>query len=511
MIKYFFENTGDEALNAENRALFDGLKIMEAGEDYTKYMQKYPVIFLTLKSAKQQDFNISFKILKDIISEEFKRHEKNVINILSGENYINKYIRFMDNTADDSEYFTSLKFLSSCLEKAYGKKAVILIDEYDVPLEASYYGGFYDEMTSFISSFFESALKTNPSLEFAVLTGCLRISRESIFTGLNNLNVISILDKTYGEYFGFTEEEVNAAEYYGHGDRMDDIKNWYDGYIFGNSEVYNPWNVINFIKDLNADKNAFPRPHWANTSSNNVIRKLIQHADIETIDDLETLMAGGTITKPIREDITYRDIYESQDNLWNFLFFTGYLKKIGESFDGENIYLTMRMPNGEIRYIYSNHISKWFNDKVKIRDLSALYSALLTGDAHSFQDELSAMLIETISYMDSREAFYNDFLLGVLANLDGGYLKKSNREAGNGRFDICVYNRSRSKPAYILEFKIADKYSLLDEAADRALTQIIDKKYYEDIKEQDYPACWCVGIGFCGKDCAVKIEKIEFR
>lgn len=509
-IKYFFEDTGDEQLNAENKALFEGLKIMEAGEEYTRHMQKYPVIFLSLKSAKQSNFDMSFKVLRDNIAGEFSRHDKAVSDASLDNEKLNKYCRLRDGKADDSEYFTSLAFLSECLEKAYGKKTIILIDEYDVPLESAYYGGFYDEMVSFIRSLFESALKTNPSLEFAVITGCLRISKESIFTGLNNLRVVSITDRNYGEYFGFTPEEVESmTEYYGHTKRMQDIRNWYDGYIFGESEVYNPWSAIYFMLDLNANENAFPKPYWANTSSNDVVRELILRSDNDARADLEILMSGGTIEKPVHEDITYRDIYKTQDNLWNFLFFTGYLKKISERISDRTIYLTMKIPNEEILSIYEESISKWFDEKIKTRNLNNLYNALLSGDAESLQKELSAMLMETISYMDSREAFYHGFLLGVLANLNNGYLKKSNREAGNGRYDICVYNIDETKPAVILELKAADKFKEMESAAEAALMQIANKGYDEWLPEYGYTECFHIGIGFFRKRCRVKIRKVE--
>lgn len=508
-IKYFFEDTGDEQLNAENKAVFEGLKIMETGEEYTRHMQKYPVIFLSLKSAKQRDFDMSFKVLRDNIAGEFKRHNKTVSGALSDDD-LKQYCKLRDREANNAEYFTSLAFLSECLEKAYGKKTIILIDEYDVPLESAYYGGFYDEMVSFIRSLFESALKTNPSLEFAVITGCLRISKESIFTGLNNLRVVSITDKNYGEYFGFTPEEVESmTEYYGHAKRMQDIRNWYDGYIFGDSEVYNPWSVIYFMSDLNADKNAFPRPYWANTSSNDVVQELIQRSDNDARADLEILMSGGIIEKPVYEDITYRDIYKTQDNLWNFLFFTGYLKKIYESFNEESIFLSMKIPNKEIQYIYRNQISYWFTDKIKTKDLSNLYNAMLSGDEESFKKELSAMLMETIRYMDSKEAFYHGFLLGVLANLNDGYLKKSNREAGNGRYDICVYNIDETKPAVILELKAVDRFKEMEFAAGEALMQIADKGYDKWLPEYGYTECFHIGIGFFRKRCRVKVKKVE--
>jgi hypothetical protein len=255
-------------------------------------------------------------------------------------------------------------------------------------------------MIDFIRSLFESALKTNINLEFAVITGCLRISKESIFTGLNNLDIISIMDERYGEYFGFTEDEVRTlTEYYGCESRFDDMKLWYDGYQFGKTEVYNPWSVIKFMADMEANINAFPKPYWANTSSNSIVRDLIYHADSEAKGDLEILMSGGTIHKPIHEDITYGDIHKTQDNLWNFLFFTGYLKKVSESAENGQIYLDLAIPNVELELIYRNQIIEWFNDSVKQKDLSIMHNALLSGDAETLQTELENMLYDTISYL----------------------------------------------------------------------------------------------------------------
>ncbi|MCI8284087.1 MAG: AAA family ATPase [Firmicutes bacterium] len=508
MIKYFFEDTRDEAVNEENRRLFDGLDIAAAGEDYMRYMQKYPVIFLSLKSTKQSSFDLSFKMLKDNISGEFKRYDEMVSGVLYNDD-LNKYCKLRDRTANDSEYYTSIAFLSECLEKAYGKKAVILIDEYDVPLENAYYSGFYDKMISFVRSLFESALKTNPSLEFAVITGCLRISRESIFTGLNNLNIVSVIDNRYGEYFGFTPAEVeNMMRYYGCESRMEDMRSWYDGYIFGKSEIYNPWSVIKFIYDLRADINSFPRPYWSNTSSNSIVRALIEKADTEVRGELEILLSGGTIEKPVYEDITYDDIYKNQDNLWNFLFFTGYLKKISERIEERTIYMSLAVPNQEVLYIYERHIKSWFDDHVKTRDMSGLYRALLEGDARALENEISRLLKGSISYMDSKEAFYHGFLAGVFVNMDNDYLVKSNRESGDGRFDLCVYNGiDTARPAAVIELKNVDNRKRMEQAAHEALCQISNRKYDEMLADEGYEECWHVGIGFFRKNCRIKIEK----
>ncbi len=512
MLKYFFEDTGNEEYNKENRRLFNGLKIMNVDEasDYLQYMQSYPVISLTLKSAKQATYEDALGRIREEINREFERHKNVVLQVLENKGNINKFHMICEDQAEDSEYLTAIAFLSECMYKAYGKKVIILIDEYDVPLENAYYRGFYDEMVMFIRSLFESALKTNPNLEFAVITGCLRISKESIFTGLNNFKVISVLEKKYSEHFGFTPNEVaDMAEYYGVSDRMDYIRKWYDGYLFGNSEVYNPWSVINYIDALTADRNALPRPYWSNTSSNSIVKDLIDHADDETKNELEILTSGGTIEKPVYEDITYDSIYDTQDNLWNFLFFTGYLKKISERLDNNQIFITLTVPNCEILYIYETHIKKWFDKRIKSEDLSALYTALLQGDEQGLQNELTRLLMNSISYMDSAEAFYHGFLQGVLQNLGNGYLKKSNRESGKGRFDICVYNKDFTKPAAVIELKTAKNARQMEQAAEKALAQIKDMRYDSWLYDEGYDECWHIGIGFFRKNCRIKIEKHE--
>ncbi len=515
MLKYFFEDTGEEAKNAENHALFDGLKIMDAGEKYTDQMQKYPVISLTLKSAKQATFEDAyFKIQMEII-QEFINHRSVLGHDRLTDFQKDQYRKIMNGKAEPKEYSGALKFLSECIYSATGKKSIILIDEYDVPLENSYFRGFYHEMIDFIRSLFESALKTNPNLQFAVITGCLRISRESIFTGLNNLRVVSILNETYGEYFGFTPQEVEAmAAYYDAEGRMDDIRRWYDGYLFGNSEVYNPWSVVNFMSDLCANKSAFVRPYWANTSSNDVVRDLIRHADSVTRDELETLIAGGTIEKRVHEDITYGEINDNQENLWNFLFFTGYLKKISQKYENDEIFLTLAIPNVEVLSIYRNHIRTWFDEQIKMRDLSSLYQAMLAGDAETLQKELTTLLKQTISYMDSAEAFYHGFLAGVLSNMAEGYRVKSNRESGKGRYDLCVYNgEDTDKPAAVIELKLAESISKrsMEAAAQTALAQITDKEYDEELAIEGYTECWHIGIAFFRKQCRVKMEKAQIE
>lgn len=503
MLKYYFEKPIDGESHA---CLFEGMKIMEAGERYTDMQGQYPVINLTLKSAKQPSYEMAYASLVDDISREYKRHSYVLESASILEEDKEKFRAIRGRRAQPIDYAKALAFLSECLYAFHRQKSVILIDEYDVPLENAYYTGFYPEMIAFIRSLFESALKTNPYLEFAVITGCLRISKESIFTGLNNLKIISILNEDYGEYYGFVEDEVcEMLRFYGREHKMDTMKEWYDGYQFGNTEVYNPWSVINYVDKICTNENAFPTAAWSNTSSNSIVKDLIYHASEETRKEIESLTNGASIEKKVHEDITYDDIHETEENLWNFLFFTGYLKKVSTRMIEDDIYVNLAIPNKEVRAIYRNKIENWFRDEVKALDLNVMYEAMLSGKADIFEGELEKQLQSTISYMDSKEAFYHGFLLGLLANLSG-YLRKSNREAGLGRYDICVYSYNVRLAPVILELKVADRYKELDVACEEALAQISEKKYDFDLEEEGYTEVICYGVAFFKKQVRVHVE-----
>ena len=508
MLQYFFEDArNDDGERQDNSYLFEGLKIMDAGEQYLSHMGQYPVINMTLKGGKQADYETAFLMLRRQITDEYYRH----MYILKDESLSEqkeKYLAIMRGQVAANEYNDALKFLSQCLEKYYGKKVIILIDEYDVPLENAYMRGFYEEMIDFIRSLFESSLKTNSSLEFAVITGCLRISKESIFTGMNNLKIISILSKQYDEYFGFTDAEVcKLCEDYRMPQKFETIKEWYNGYLFGNANVYNPWSVIQFMDDLCADESQYPSAYWANTSSNSIVRKLIDVADEDTKAEIEELIEGKTIEKPIHEDITYDEIYKTMDNLWNFMFFTGYFRKVGERMDSDdNRYIEFTIPNREVKYIFRTKILGWFDEKVKARDRSKLFTALVNLDVETVEEEIVDMLLETISFNDAYESFYHGFLAGILSGMKG-YIVKSNREGGTGRSDLFVKPVTRRKPAYVLEFKVAEKFNQLDKAADEALAQIEDRGYVKELEDDGYATVYRYGIAFCGKDCVVKLAE----
>lgn len=504
MLKYYFEKSFDrEGRQIDNSGLFEGLKIMDAGERYAKHMGQYPVISLSLKSAKQPNWGLAYECLKDEINKEFDRH-----SYILNSPYLNsadkkQFQEILDRQTQESYWVKSLEFLSKCLKKAFGKNVIILMDEYDVPLESAYFNGFYKQMTDFVRSLFESALKTNANLEFAVVTGCLRITKESIFTGLNNMEMVSILNVNYAEHFGFTQPEVTKflADYQVMG-KEKEIRDWYDGYLFGKTEVYNPWSVINYVKTAVLDPDAFPKPYWANTSSNHIVRELVEHADGSVKEEMEALIQGGTIEKPVHEEITYGDIHKTTDNLWNFLFFTGYLKKVGERQEDVTTWLELRIPNREVKYIYQNAILDWFEEGVKKKDFTEFYQALLQKDIRTMEREISRNLMETISFYDYREDYYHGFLAGLLKMMDG-YTIKSNRESGYGRSDLLMLSAPYDGIAVILELKVADTYALLEEKADEALRQIEEKRYDAELRLEGYHTFIKYGVAFYKKLCRV--------
>ena len=509
MLQYYFEDRRDEFTGEkiDNSYLFEGLNIKAEGEKYTKDMGKYPVINLSLKSAKQRSLDLAFQCIREEISNEFKRH-KYIIesDLLKAEK--EHFMKIVNNDKDMSLYITALKFLSDCLNKYHNEKVIILIDEYDVPLENAFFEGFYKEMIGFIRSLFESALKTNSSLEFSVITGCLRISKESIFTGLNNLKIISILDDRYAEHFGFTDEEVvKICDDYNMEQKYETIKQWFNGYIFGETNVYNPWSVMQYVDDLKANINRLPKSYWANTSSNSIVKSLIERADDITKGEIEALIEGKTIEKPVHEDITYDDVYDNLDNLWNFMFFTGYFKKISERMDEntQESFVELAIPNLEVKYIFRTKVLKWFNEQIKLYDMTKLFNAIVNKEPELFEVELNNLLLDTISFNDAYENFYHGFLAGVLSNMKG-YIVKSNREGGTGRSDLFIKSVSRRGIAIVIEFKIANDIDDLEKKADEAIEQIEDRRYDMELRSEGYKNIFKYGIAFYKKDCLVRIK-----
>jgi hypothetical protein len=394
------------------------------------------------------------------------------------------------------------------LEDYYGKKAVILIDEYDVPLEASFYAKepYYDKMVTFIRTLFGNAMKTNPSLDFAVITGCLRVSKESIFTGINNFECNTTLDRGGASYFGLTQEEVDQAlGLYGLSDKSADMKRWYNGYLFGDQTVYNPWSSIRYIKDARLNPTMMPVAYWANTSSNDIVRDLIDRAGEEEVEKIEALLRGETITAKIHLDITYEEVNKKMEYLWNFLFFTGYLKKVEDiSKEGEGIELRLAIPDWEVRMIFKDKIRDWFYDNIEQAGHDALYEAILAGDADTMTDELNDALCCCVSYMDTAENFYHGFMMGILSGLSKKFEVRSNRENWDGRSVVTIASRGARRYAAIVELKVAAKAGRMEESCETALRQIAEKGYDRDLADRGYRKILHYGVAFCGKECLVK-------
>ena len=503
MLKYYFEDDRDWKGNRRDWAyLFEGLKIMEAGEAYLAHRGQYPVIYLTFKDSKRESFVRSYAEMTRVIAEEFVRH-KFVLEHADMEENVEKFLKIMRREGSQNDYETSILFLSQCLEIYYGKKAVVLIDEYDVPLENAFTCGFYGEMVNFIRALFESGLKDNTSLGFSAITGCLRVSKESIFTGLNNLSIVSIRSINFDEYFGFKVGEVEQmCHYYDMDDKYETIKEWYNGYTFGETDIYNPWSVIKYIYDTLPSHDWLPMSYWANTSSNSIVKTLIDRADDDEREKIETLLAGGSIEIQVHEDITYNEIYDEGDNLWNFMFFTGYFRKVREWMEGTKIYAELTIPNKEVQYIFEQKVQKWFQEKLKDRDMQPLHNAVLAKDCDIMREEINDIFEETISYMDQNEYYYHGMMAGLLTGIRG-YTIRSNREGGKGRSDLLVKPIRRSREAFVIEFKTTKDFEELDQKADEAIRQIVDRKYDAELRNDGYKYISYYGIAFCGKECAV--------
>ena len=503
MLQRFFEAT-----EKSNAYLFDGLKIA-AYPEYMAYQGQYPVIGISLKSMKQASYTDAFYMYKNLIAKEYEKHkiilESN--KILDSEKEV--FQNIMEQRADQNVYLNSIRTLSDILAKYYEKNVIILIDEYDVPLENAYHEGFYDDMTNLIRSCFESALKTNPSLEFAVLTGCLRVSRESIFTGLNNLKTYSITKNKFSQYFGFTQAEMqeilqtfSLEQYAG------TIAKWYDGYRFGLTEIYNPWSVLNCIDSYLQNDMVACEPYWSNTSSNRIVKRLIEESNERTKSMVEELINGTPIHTQIFEDVTYGTIDVNQDYIWSFLLFTGYLKIISCETVGDETYYDMVIPNVEIKSIYKNTIRSWFIDHVNRDSRTDILESVIHADAEKLEDLLCTWLTNTISCFDEQENYYHGFVTGLVSGFSG-YMVVSNRESGNGRFDLVVKQRSRWHHAAILEFKVVEKYNQMTKACEDALRQIEEKDYEASLRDEQYENIAKLGICFCQKRCRVKSGGVD--
>ena len=516
MLKSFFDIGTD-------KALFDGLYISGNKELCDEYMGKYPVIFLSLKGVEGLTYEEAFEAFARIMGKEVNRvsflADSDKLTQIEREQY--KGLTIMKNgrlAFDKEKLISSLQLLSQLLYKHYGKKVVILIDEYDVPLDKAFQNGYYNEMVSLIRGLFGQALKTNEFLQFAVLTGCLRISKESIFTGLNNFKVMSITDSRFDEQFGFTDEEVRKLlSDYGMDSHFDEVKEWYDGYHFGRADVYCPWDVINHADHLRDDSDAKPQTYWINSSGNSLVRRLINRADSSTKDEIERLIAGEAIEKVIRQDLTYDEIENSIDNIWSVLFTTGYLTKIGEVKlpDSESYAYMLVIPNKEVREVFVLQIQEWFkavvaNDNDTMRLLS---KAILDKDEAILARQLNIVMGRMISILDTKapddmkENFYHGLLLGLLRGSNPDWLIKSNRESGDGFSDILIKPENPDL-GIVIEVKYAKEFKGLDAACDAAMAQIKQKRYDETLRDEGRCDILAYGIAFCRKRCKVAGEKL---
>ena len=510
MLRSFFETDADASL-------FDGLYISEKKELCDKYMGKHPVLFLSLKNVEGLTYedakyriteligieaqHFSFLASSDRLSDNEKEQYKAIIALQQG-----RY------SMDEKILISSIYLMSRFLYKHYGQKTVILIDEYDVPLDKAFQNGYYREMVSLIRGLFGMALKTNDSLQFAILTGCLRISKESIFTGLNNFKVYAANDLRYDEAFGFTNEEVKRllADYHLE-EHFAEVKEWYDGYHFGNADIYCPWDVINYVDDLVFDPQARPKSYWINSSGNELVKRFIDKADTTTRDEIEELIAGYAVEKRIRMDLTYDEIDNTIDNVWSVLFTTGYLTQEGREMDG--IYRLI-IPNKEVREVFVLQIREWFN-RVVANDRAStekINRGFLEGNVEDIQRELTHFLGESISVLDTKarneekEIFYHGILIGILKS-NVSWAVRSNRESGDGYADILIKPKNPDV-GIVIELKYASSFNELDQACERALEQIRDRRYDEALREDGRSEILAYGIAFWKKRCKVLAERL---
>ena len=508
MLKCFFEIGIDPAL-------FDGLKIAQEKSLCEKYMGRFPVISISLKSVDGRSFESASVALRTLIGNEARRFAflRNSTNLSNDEK--ESYAQLTEVGPAQGGFYTmtegmaaaSLQTLSQLLEKHYGQKVILLIDEYDVPLDKAFQAGYYDEMVSLIRNLLGNALKTNDSLYFAVLTGCLRISKESIFTGLNNLKVHTISDVRYDEYFGFTNAEVDELlEFYGLSAYKDTIRDWYDGYCFGDTDVYCPWDVINYCDELLAAPNTPPKNYWANTSGNDLIRRLLKKANLTTKNEVEELLNGGQITKRMKQELTYREVDDSIENVWSVLYATGYLTGKHVEQEDADIF-RLWIPNGEIRKLFYELVEDWFREMTRsdMSRINRFCAAFPAGDTDTIQDMLNDYLWDSISVRDTavrrnmKENFYHGMLLGLLRSQDS-WLVKSNAETGEGYSDISIQTPERT--GIVIELKYADD-GKLETACAEALEQIEEKKYAEGLKRRGMKKIIKYGIAFYEKECMV--------
>lgn len=497
MLANFFD------IRQKNESLFQGLAVSSDSSLCKEWMNQWPVVFLSLKNIDGLTFSTAYQQLAYEIGLLFEKHKYLLTDEKIGPAEKELFERLKNRSASEVEVSRSLQFLLQLMTQHYGKSAILLLDEYDVPLAKASSNGYYKEMLEIIRAIMITALKDNPSLCFAVITGCLRISKESIFTGTNNFVSDTITDSHLDEYFGFTQKDVDQlladtdAQ-----DHADDIKNWYDGYHFGDFDVYCPWDVMNYLRDLQRNPKALPSSYWKNTSDNAIIRSFIDYAGSSITRKLETLLSGGYIIQEINENLTYDYLHSSEENLWSVLYLTGYLTCLKDdtlSLPARSIALVI--PNAEIREIFETTIIQWFDDSARSWNRKPLFDAIWGKNCAAATEEMNRLLRKTISYHDYKEDFYHAFLAGIFAG--AGYTVESNREHGEGRSDVVVYDSENGRVA-VFEIKYAQTSASLPTACEAALTQIATRMYAQEF-EDDYDQIYCYGIAFFKKRCLIEI------
>lgn len=495
MLRTFFEKTAEDT-----GRYFQDKKIWQQGEKYTSHQGQYPVIFLSLKDIKARKWQYAFDALKYIISVEYMRHSELKRSSELEEADIELYNRIVKNQAGYMEYVFSLQALSRMLHQHHKQAPVIIIDEYDTPIQEGFVNGYYDDAVEFIRSFFSAALKDNPHARQIVMTGILRIAKESIFSGLNNIRVFSVLDKKFSEFFGFMTSEVQQmAAYYEQTDKLPELKAWYDGYKFGDTEIFNPWSVINYFSN-----NCQAMPYWVQTSANTIIQEILKTYNDDTYRNLHALLGKTEVQSIVRTNIIYPKLKEPQTNILGFLLMTGYLKSTGTELDARGDYICrLSIPNKEIKTIYYNEILSLLTEDIGENTVMNLANALYDKDAAKIKEALNKFMLKTISYYDNlKENYYHGLMLGLLAIGESNYDIRSNRESGLGRYDIQLIPKKSALPGIIIEVKAADKDAgvELSKLAQTALKQIDEKKYDTELCAQGVNDIIKYGVAFKGKN-----------
>lgn len=497
MLDYFFSIEKGK----QTKELFRSLAIGHIDGNYMKYQGTKPVIFMTLKGVENDTWPLLFGAYKYCVQREYQKYRKIYESGHLAEEEKRYFARMLDLTGSEEDYQQSLYKLSKFLHDYYHVKPIILLDEYDAPLQYAYTHGFYDEAITFFRSWFNNGLKSNEHLDFALLTGVLRLAKESIFSGLNNLDVCTVTGNKYAETFGFTEDDVaHMAADLGRESKLPELKHWYDGYRIGNQSIYNPWSVVCYFAG-----DCHPMPYWVNTSANDILHRLLHHADVPRIEMIHDLLEGKTVRVTLNESVIYKDIAKDRSALFTMLLTTGYLTIDGISPSSYNRF-SLRIPNEEVRLVYSTEILNHLADGVNRDTFDTLFDALLYGDAREFEQYLQTILLHVVSAFDTagKEAFYHGLLLGMTALfLDKDYEIRSNEESGYGRFDLAVFPKKENAAGVIMEFKVAENAEHLESKAQEALEQIEEKKYDTIFSDRNISKVWKYGISFCGKQVKV--------